>query len=158
MDNDGCPPAKRKYPADFPDNPRACRCSILCVRTSDGSKERIRSTGSIPAVIPGCLTKILQPLDISVNKCFTTEMMKLWEAWMSDGEKSYTATGRMRRASYQTVCQWVKDALSAVPPYTIISRSIKAEIVDAPLPEEQAGPSTTCLFPSLACSIATASF
>ena len=59
---------------------------------------------------------------------------------MSDGEKSYTATGRMRRASYQTVCQWVKDALSAVPPYTIISRSIKAEIVDAPLPEEQAGP------------------
>ena len=56
---------------------------------------------------------------------------------MSDGEKSYTATGRMRRASYQTVCQWVKEALSAVPPYTIISRSIKAEIVDAPLPEEE---------------------
>ena len=99
----GCPPAKRKYPADFPDNPRASGCSTLWVRTSDGSKERIRSTGSIPAVIPGGLTKILQPLDISVNKCFKTEMMKLWETWMSDGEKSYTATGRMRRAYYQTV-------------------------------------------------------
>lgn len=104
---------------------------------SDVTKERIRSTGSIPAVIPGGLTKILQPLDISVNKCFKTEMRKLWEAWMSDGEKSYTATGRMRRASYQIVCQWVKDAWSAVPPSIIISGFIKAEIVDAPLPEEE---------------------
>ena len=74
---------------------------------SDVTKERIRSTGSIPAVIPGGLTKILQPLDISVNKFFKTEMRKLWEAWMSDGEKSYTATGRMRRASYQIVCRYI---------------------------------------------------
>ena len=98
----GCPQAMWKV--DISDNQRACWCSILCVRTSDVTKERIRSTGSIPAVIPGGLTKILQPLDISVNTCFTTEVRKLWEAWMSDGEKSYIATERMRRAYYQTVC------------------------------------------------------
>jgi hypothetical protein len=37
---------------------------------SDISKERIQATDSILAVIPGGLTKLLQPLDISVNKTF----------------------------------------------------------------------------------------
>lgn len=107
---------------------------------SDITKDRIKATDSIPAVIPGGLTKILQPLDISVNKCFKTEMRKMWESWMSTGEKSFTNTGRIRRASYQTVCQWVKDAWMAVPPSAIISGFVKAEIVDVPLPEDEEPP------------------
>ena len=99
---------------------------------SDITKDRIKATSSIPAVIPGGLTKLLQPLDIAVNKVFKTELRKLWEHWMCHGEKSFTNTGRMRRASYQTVVQWVKDAWAAVPDTAIISGFVKAEIVDLP--------------------------
>lgn len=103
---------------------------------SDVTKHRIRATGSVPAVIPGGLTKLLQPLDISVNRCFKAELRVIWENWMTTGEKSFTATGRMRRASYSTVCQWVLQAWNAVPDTAIINGFIKANIVDAPLPDE----------------------
>ena len=59
---------------------------------------------------------------------------------MVSGEKSFTNTGRMRRASYETVCQWVKDAWLAVPDTAIISGFITAEIVHAPLPDEEEVP------------------
>lgn len=85
------------------------------LNAGDVTKERIRATDSIPAVIPGGLTKLLQPLDISVNRCFKAELRLIWEDWMNNGDKSFTATGRMRRASYPTVVQWVKDAWNAVP-------------------------------------------
>lgn len=103
---------------------------------SDVTKHRIRATGSVPAVIPGGLTKLLQPLDISVKRCFKAELRVIWENWMTTGEKSFTATGRMRRASYSTVCQWVLQAWNAVPDTAIINGFIKANIVDAPLPDE----------------------
>jgi hypothetical protein len=38
----------------------------------------------------------------------------------------------MRRASYQTVVQWVKDAWNIIPDRIIISGFIKAEILDMP--------------------------
>jgi hypothetical protein len=101
----------------------------------DISKNRIKATDSVPAVIPGGLTKVLQPLDISVNKCFKAELRRIWE-WMTSGEKSFTKTGRMRRASYETVCGWVKAAWACVPDTTIISGFVKAGIVDVPLPED----------------------
>ena len=92
---------------------------------SDISKERIQATDSILAAIPGGLTKLLQLLDISVNKFFKAELRKLWESWMCHGEKSFTNTGRMRCASYQTVVQWVKDAWNTVPDRIIISGFIR---------------------------------
>lgn len=49
---------------------------------------------------------------------------------MCHWEKSFTNTGRMRRASYHTVVQWVKDSWNAVLDRIIISGFIKAEILD----------------------------
>lgn len=55
---------------------------------------------------------------------------------MMMGEKSFTATGQMRKASYNTVCQWVLEAWNTVPNTAIIDDFIKANIVDAPLPDK----------------------
>lgn len=55
---------------------------------------------------------------------------------MNNGEKSFTATGRMRRASYPTVVQWVKGAWNAVPKTAIINGFINTNIVDVPLLDE----------------------
>ena len=96
---------------------------------TDTSKEAIRANNSLPAVIPGGLTKLLQPLDISVNRGFKLVLRELWEEWMTAGEHSFTKTGRMRRATYADVCQWVVTAWQHVPPTNIINGFRKAEIV-----------------------------
>ena len=77
---------------------------------TDSVKAAIKRTNSIPAVIPGGTTKYLQPLDISVNRAFKVALRVEWEAWMTSGEKSFTKTGRMRRATFAQVCRWILTA------------------------------------------------
>lgn len=96
---------------------------------TDLVKEAIKKTNSIPAVIPGGTTKYLQPLDISVNRAFKVALRVQWEAWMTSGEKSFTKTGRMRRATYGQVCQWVLTAWSIVKKSTIINGFRKAGLL-----------------------------
>ena len=51
------------------------------------------------AVIPGGLTSLLQPLDVSLNKPFEDEVRK---QWMADGIHEFTATERQKKASEGT--------------------------------------------------------
>ncbi|GAA6227792.1 uncharacterized protein LOC120489360 isoform X3, partial [Lates japonicus] len=96
---------------------------------TDPVRETIKRTNSIPAVIPGGATKYLQPLDISVNSAFKAVLRVQWEAWMTSGEKSFTKTGRMRRATYGQVCQWILTAWSTVKKSTIINGFQKAGLL-----------------------------
>ena len=110
-------------------------------------KNKIKACNSIPAIIPGGLTKILQPLDISVNRSFKAVLRHLWETWMVDGEHSFTATGRMRHATFQQVVGWIDKAWTSVTTETILSGFRKAalngtdadgESDDSPAEEETA--------------------
>jgi hypothetical protein len=49
------------------------------------------------AVIPGSLTKKLQPLDITVNKPFKDRLRAKWENWIMGSIREYNKTGRMKR-------------------------------------------------------------
>ncbi|KAF4791823.1 hypothetical protein TURU_127065 [Turdus rufiventris] len=53
----------------------------------------------------------------------------LWETWIVEGKHSYTKTGRLCRASYATVCQWILDAWGKVTTTTIIRGFTKADII-----------------------------
>ena len=70
-------------------------------------KSSVKKTNSQLAIIPGGTTKFLQPLDIAVNRPFKVNLRSLWEKWMCEGDKSFTKTGRLRKASFSEVCKWV---------------------------------------------------
>lgn len=66
------------------------------------------------AVIPGGLTKKLQPLDISVNRTFKVRLRMAWERWMTDGAK---------------ICEWIVDAWANVSACTVVRALAKAGII-----------------------------
>ena len=49
-------------------------------------KAACKSARAHLSIIPGGLTKILQPLDVGVNKSFKNKMRNLWEEFMSSLE------------------------------------------------------------------------
>ena len=81
-------------------------------------------------VIPGGLTKKLQPLDISVNRSFKNHIREEWEKWMSEGIHTFTATGKMRRATHEEVCNWVIRAWRAMKVTSITNGFKKAGITN----------------------------
>ncbi|KAE8291386.1 Pogo transposable element with KRAB domain [Larimichthys crocea] len=96
--------------------------------TADVKKE-VKQMNAALAVIPGGLTKELQPLDIGVNRPFKVRLRAAWERWMTDGDHSFTKSGRQRRASYATVCGWIVDASANVSTGTVVRAFAKAGII-----------------------------
>lgn len=95
---------------------------------TDDIKDILHAKNTTPAIIPGGMTKLLQPLDISVNRTFKTGMRLQWEQWMTSGEHSFTSTGRLRRATLSEVATWVLNAWKGVSKTCITNGFRKAEI------------------------------
>ncbi|XP_075742515.1 uncharacterized protein LOC119169112 isoform X1 [Rhipicephalus microplus] len=57
------------------------------------------------AVISGCMTSTLQPLDVVLNKSFKDRVRLEYQEWMSD-DNPETPTGHLQRPSLATVCGW----------------------------------------------------
>lgn len=87
-------------------------------------KARLAEGRTHLAVIPGGLTSMLQPLDVSINRPFKAEFRRLYSEWMAAGHHEKTPTGRLRRASLQLVCSWILNAWRAVSA-DIIVKSFK---------------------------------
>ena len=96
---------------------------------TDVVKKQVKQTNSVLAVIPGGLTKELQPLDIGVNRAFKARLRAAWEKWMTEGEHTFTKTGRQRRVTYATICQWIVDAWAATSVTTVVRAFRKAGII-----------------------------
>ena len=103
---------------------------------TEGVKQAIKSTNAILAVIPGGTTKLIQPLDIGINRSFKANLCQLWEQWMTEGEHSFTKTGRLRRATLTEVCSWIMQAWDRVPVRVIINAFRKPETIADDTAEE----------------------
>jgi len=83
-------------------------------------KTKFRDNHVDLAVIPGGLTSLCQPLDVTINKPFKDNLRKEWHIWMAGGGAGVTAAGNLRRARLSDVCEWVKRAWEGIPDEMII--------------------------------------
>lgn len=99
--------------------------SAICHLT-DMVKEELKSRSKI-AVIPGGLTKFLQPLDRTVNKIFKNNLRSQWKEWMANEENAtYTKSGKRMSVSYKEIAEIVKKASDDVPKNVVIKGFSKA--------------------------------
>ncbi|VDO38002.1 unnamed protein product [Haemonchus placei] len=82
------------------------------------------------AVIPGGLTKILQPLDIGINKPFKDHLKAGWEKWMTDETKAtYTKSGIRKRMSYEEAAFLVSESFHFIS-CDVIQHSFEKALCD----------------------------
>ena len=83
----------------------AYRCHL-----TDEAKRELRQAATDVAVIPGGCTGIIQAPDVSWNAPFKAKYKELYEAWLMDGEHTFTPAGAMRAPSKVQMAIWVQQA------------------------------------------------
>lgn len=140
----------RRNPAP-PDESGLTLDSAKCHLT-ELAKDAVKSSAKM-VVIPAGLTKILQPLDISVNKSFKSKLKYRWERWMIDTDShTYTKGGKQRHASLLEICNWIIECCAEITPECIkngFKKSAGEEMSDEESDNESNGEEEMALPPAL---------
>jgi len=82
-------------------------------------------------MILGGMTKTLQPLDVTVNKPVKDALRRLWNAWLVEGEHTFTDGGSMRMPMLQCIVQWIVQVWQDFDPSVIKKALVKCCIANA---------------------------
>ena len=114
MDEDACKLWVRKIWQNRPGGLHRRKSLLVWDRFSahltEGVTKAVSATNTDIAVIPGGLTGILQPLDVSLNKPFKDGMRERWTKWMAGEHYTLTPGGNMRAPPLPTMAQWVLES------------------------------------------------
>ena len=91
---------------------------------TDSVKNQLRKMKTELVVIPGGMTSVMQPMDVSVNKPFKDSLRQQYLNLIADPARVLTETGKIKRAPPPEVARWVSAAWKAIPE-SIIVRSFK---------------------------------
>lgn len=70
-------------------------------------------------VIPKGLTSLLQPLTVCIKKPFKGALKRKYCDWMDSGSHTSTPAGEIRKASVQSILDWIHEAWDEVETITI---------------------------------------
>jgi hypothetical protein len=71
-------------------------------------------------VIPGGMTSVSQPMDVSINKPFKDRLRQQYLTWIADPAHKLTETGKIKHAAPSEVTRRVSAAWKAIPESFII--------------------------------------
>jgi len=91
---------------------------------TDSVKNQLRKKKTELVVIPGGMTSVLQPMDVSINKPFKDRLSHQYLTWIADPARELTETGKIKCAASSEVARWVSAAWKAILE-SIIIRSFK---------------------------------
>ena len=87
--------------------------------------DALDGTNTKSEIIEGGMNPLLQFIDTHINKPFKDLLRNKWTEWMTDGEIQYTASGKRKGTSYETVVQWIYDAWRQVATDDAILKGFK---------------------------------
>jgi hypothetical protein len=70
--------------------------------------------------MPGGMTSVLQPIDVTINKPFKNSLRQQYMTWIADPACELTETVKIKHAAPSEVARWVSAAWKAIPESTII--------------------------------------
>jgi hypothetical protein len=77
---------------------------------TDSVKNQLRKMKTELVVIPGGMTSVLQPVDVSVNKPFKDSLRQQYLSGIADPARELTETGKIKRAAPLEFALWVSAA------------------------------------------------
>ena len=91
---------------------------------TDSMKNQLRKMNTELVVIPGGMTSVLQPMNVSIKKPFEDRLRQQYLTWILDPARKLTETGKIKRTAPSEVARWVWAVWKAIPE-SIIIRSLK---------------------------------
>jgi len=98
---------------------------------TDSVKNKFRKLKTELVVIPGGMTSVLQPIDVSINKPFKDRLRQHYLKWISDPARELKETEKIKIAAPSKAARWVSAAWKAIPESIFVSSFKKCCISNA---------------------------
>jgi len=120
-----------RRPSAFLNQPSMLVLDAFKGRLTDSVKNQLHKMKTELVVVPGGMTSVLQPMDVSINRPLQVRLRQQYLTWIADPARELTETGKIKGAAPSKVARWLSAAWKAIPEGIIVSSFMKCCITNA---------------------------